>query len=86
MEKRLSRSKSLLNKLKSGMAANVMFSDEKLFTVQSLHNRQNDDQFLAPSIDCIPREPVVTRTMKKPASVMVWAAITSTGKSPLVFV
>ncbi len=40
--KRLARAKVLLREVKSGMAPNIVFSDEKLFTIQQVHNSQND--------------------------------------------
>ena len=42
IEKRLARSKLLLKQLKNGMLQNLIFIDEKLFTVQQAHNHQND--------------------------------------------
>ncbi len=40
--KREDRAKLLLNKLKSGTQGPIFFTDEKLFTVEAIHNRQND--------------------------------------------
>ena len=40
--KRLSRTKLLLDKLKDGTQPPVLWTDEKLFTVQAIHNNQND--------------------------------------------
>ena len=40
--KRLSRAKLLLEKLKDGRQPPVIWTDEKLFTVQAIHNHQND--------------------------------------------
>ena len=42
IEKRLARSKLLLKRLKNGMLQNLISTDEKLFTVQQVHNHQND--------------------------------------------
>ena len=42
-EKRLTRAKILLNKLKDGTdTSEVIFSEEKLLTVEAVCNRQND--------------------------------------------
>ena len=83
--KRLQRSKIILQKLKAGTAPNIIFSDEKLFTVEQAFNPQND-RVLAKrgegSLNGINR----VNRVQKPQSVMVWAAVTSTGKSPLIFV
>ncbi len=41
-EKRLKRSKLLLWKLKSGLVSIMVWSDEKIFSIQQAHNPQND--------------------------------------------
>ena len=51
--KRLARSKLLSKRLKNGMLQNLIFTDEKLFTVQQALNYQND-QVLAKTLDSIP--------------------------------
>ena len=40
--KRLSRAKLLLDKLNDGNQPPVLWTDEELFTVQTLHNNQNN--------------------------------------------
>ena len=85
IEKRLSRSRLLLNRIKDGTLRNIIFSDEKLFSVQQCHNHQND-RILAKSIEAIPGNAGKVFRTQKPASVMVWAAISERGKTPLVFV
>ncbi|VDL73183.1 unnamed protein product [Nippostrongylus brasiliensis] len=58
---------------------------EKLFTIEQSLNRQNN-RIIASSIrEANSRGRIVGRT-SNPAHVMVWASITSDGKSPLVFV
>ena len=42
IEKRLARSKLLLKQLKNGTLQNLIFTNEKLFTVQQAHNHQNN--------------------------------------------
>ena len=85
-EKRLARAKILLNKLKAGTDTNeIIFSDEKLFTVESIFNRQND-RVLAKSSADIPDSTRSVFRRQKPSSVMVWAAISKTWKSPIIFV
>ena len=83
--KRLERSKVLLNELKSGMAGETIWSDEKIFTVELAHNRRNDRVLGKKSSDIPYDIKTVHRTMK-PQSVMVWAAISKTWRSPLIFV
>lgn len=84
-KKRLERSKALLRELKSGTAGEIVWSDEKIFTVEMAHNRRND-RIIGKSAKDIPyNQKTVHRTMK-PASVMVWAAVSETWRSPLIFV
>uniref|UniRef100_A0A914W1X8 Uncharacterized protein n=1 Tax=Plectus sambesii TaxID=2011161 RepID=A0A914W1X8_9BILA len=54
---------------------------EKIFNIEQAHNHQNDRQLLPKGTS----PDVVTRS-HFPKSVMVWAGITATGKTPLVFV
>ena len=85
-EKRLARAKILLQKLKAGTdTSEILFSDEKLFTVEAICNRQND-RVLAKSSADIPDSARSVFRRQKPSSVMVWAAISKTWKSPLIFV
>ena len=77
--KRLARSKLLSKQLKNGMLQNLIFTDEKLFTVQQALNYQND-QVLAKTLDSIPANTRKVLGTQKPASVMVW-----TGKIPSGF-
>ena len=85
IEKRLARSKLFLKRLKNGTLQNLIFTDEKLFTVQQEHNHQND-RVLAKTLDSIPSNTRKVFRTQKPASVMMWTAISEKGKSPLVFV
>ena len=84
IEKRLARSKLLLKQLKNGMLQNLIFTDKKLFTVQQVHNHQND-RVLTKTLDSILANTRKVFRTQKPASVMVWTAISETEKSPLVF-
>ena len=52
-QKRLERSKILLKKFKSGTAGKIVWSDEKIFTVEMAHNRRND-RIIGRSIKDIP--------------------------------
>ena len=85
IEKRLAKSKLLLKRLKNGTLQNLSFTDEKLFTVQQAHNHQND-RVLAKTLNSIPANTKKVFRTQKPASVMVWTAISEKGKSSLVFV
>ena len=77
-EKRLAQVKFLLNKLKAGMNTDeIIFSDEKLFTVKAICNQQND-QVQAKSSAVIPDFIRRVFICQKPSSIMVWAAISKT--------
>ena len=85
-KRRFERSKILLNKLVVGMQPQVLWTDEKLFTDQAIHNSQNNPNWIK-SKDSVPVERPTSFRRQKPASVMVWAGVTSTGlKTPLIFI
>ena len=82
VEKHLARARVLLSHLEAGMLPNLVFSDEKKFDIQHYVNPQNDclwshDRKVGPQR--------VTQAQGA-ASVMVWAVVTESGISPLVFV
>ena len=84
--KRLERSKKILNYLKDGTKlGDVIFSNEKLFTVEAKTNKQND-RVLANSSKDVSEELTHTYHCQNPTSVMVWGAVSKTWKSPLIFV
>ena len=58
----------------------IIFSDEKLFAVEAICNRQND-RVLAKSFADIPDSRRRVFICQKPLFVMVWAAISKTWKS-----
>ena len=73
-------------KLVDGTQPQVLWTDEKLFTVQAVHNHQNDRIWL-PDINMVPVERRSSFRRQKPPSVMVWAGATSKGlKTPLIFI
>jgi hypothetical protein len=79
---RLERCQHILDLIEDGTLPNLVFSDEKKFDIKQYINHQNDRVW---SWD----GSVATRTAtqhQNPMSVMVWAAVTATGRSPLVFV
>jgi len=61
----------------------VLFTDEKLFTVEQAYNRQNDRRW---SRGAPPKAIRVVQRAVKPKSVMVWAGVGHNLKSPLVIV
>ena len=64
----------------------ILFTDEKLFTIQSIHNTQND-QILAKNKKDIALENWSLLRRQKPQSVMVCAGvITDVWITPLIFI
>jgi inhibitor of nuclear factor kappa-B kinase subunit alpha len=82
---RLQRVKALKQRHASGELDNMVFSDEKLFTVQQSVNKQND-RVWAEGRSSIDSDHFRATCTQVPASVMVWAGVTATGRTPLVFV
>lgn len=82
---RLERSKELKRRCAAGELPNIVFSDEKIFTVEQFVNKQNDRIWTRNKRSINPDHFRSTRRQGA-ASVMVWAAITETGRTPLVFV
>ena len=84
--KRLKRGRELLKILKDGTCPPVLWTDEKLFTVEAVHNVQND-RVLGTSKDALGINVLSHFRRQKPASVMVWAGVTTDGKkTPLIFI
>ncbi|KAI6648777.1 MhmaT1 transposase [Oopsacas minuta] len=83
--KRASRSKGLLKRHAIHGLNSFLFSDEKLFTIEEATNPQND-RIISSSISSIPEELRYVSRIQKPLSVMVWAGISSIGRTPLIFV
>ena len=75
-----------MEKLKDGMQPSVLWTDKMLFTVQAIHNHQNY-RIYAVNKEDIPMNERIAYKRQKPACVMVWAGVTSTGeKAPLIFI
>lgn len=82
--KRLERAKALIRLLDRGELSNLVFSDEKTFCVEQYLNKQNDRVWLKGRASDHSDELRVNRRQGA-AQIMVWAAITENGRSPLVF-
>ncbi len=82
VKKRLERCRKFKRRF-SKHAAGIIFTDEKLFTIQQTHNNQNDRVWAQKGYNG--PELRITRT-PGPSSVMVWAGITRDGKTPLIFI
>jgi inhibitor of nuclear factor kappa-B kinase subunit alpha len=85
MEKRRRLSASLIKRFSDGRHSQIVFSDEKIFTIEAVLNNQND-RILAKSIQEANLKGRIVKRNAHPASVMVWGGITSNGKTPLVFI
>lgn len=79
---RLERCKRLLRRHVGQQWERIVFTDEKLFTVEQAHNHQNDRRWSATS----PGTSAIVERRQNPASVMVWAGICASGKTPLIFI
>ncbi|EYC34439.1 hypothetical protein Y032_0001g415 [Ancylostoma ceylanicum] len=83
--KRVEICRALLERAADGRHLKFVFSDEKLFTVQAFHNRQND-RILSESMEEANRNGRLVPKKAHPQSDMVASFITSDGNSPLIFV
>lgn len=82
---RKAKAKKMLRLVAAGRLKRVLFTDEKIFTVQPVHNRQNLRQLLKRGLKNTFAAKLMTR-QHFPKSVMVWAGVCATGKTPLVFI
>ena len=75
----------LLNRLLNGMQPQVLWTDEKLFTVQA-HNIQDHSIWLKNKDSVLVKQETLFRR-QKPGFVMVWAGVTTTDlKTSLIFI
>ena len=84
-KKRLERCKAMLSRFTHDRHNQIIFSDEKVFTVQHILNKQNH-RILATDKSTLPESSFRIPTTKKPASVMVWAGATASGRTQLAFI
>jgi len=85
MNNRLAKVKKLKRLIGALRHRHVVFTDEKVFTLEQMLNVQNDRILLPKNSKERPEAAFVTR-QKFTASVMVWGGVTANGKTPLVFV
>ncbi|KAI6647444.1 hypothetical protein LOD99_12440 [Oopsacas minuta] len=78
-------SKGLIDRFDIQGIDHVLFSDEKLFTIEEAYNQQND-RILSPTASTIPEEYRYVKRLQKLFSVMVWDGISSLSRSPIVFI
>lgn len=82
---RLKKCRELLKIFAVRRVEDVLWTDEKIFTVEVAKNRQNDRQLISPVLKNTRRRKIATHVLF-PESLMVWGGITATGKTPLIFV
>lgn len=82
---RLERAKELLHLHECGEFPNIVFSDEKNFPIEQFINSQNDRVYLTERTYENLSLRMATRS-NFPSQVMVWAAVTADGRSPVVFI
>lgn len=83
-ERRLERSKELLARYADDRHKEILFSDEKIFTVEQTFNRQNDRVYAHSSKEASAVAPRIERA-HHPASLMVWWGISYHGVTKLHF-
>ena len=79
---RAEKCRKLLQDIAEGTLPNLVFTDKKKFDIQQAVNQKNDRVWASSSTT---KGRIVTRC-QNPESVMVWAAVIATGRSPLLFV
>ena len=67
------------------MAGAIVWSDEKIFTVKYAYNQRND-KIIGRNVKEIPYNQKNMYQTMKPASIMVWAAVSKTWRSFLIFI
>ena len=82
---RMQKCESMLNRFKNGKHRRILFTDEKVLTVEQYHNHQNDRELLPRGSHKDPNRTRVTHSQGA-ANVMVWAGICASGKTPLIFI
>ena len=84
-KKRLDKCREMLKFLKARRISDILWSDEKIFTLERAHNAKNDRQLLNPSQKNTRKRRFATKS-HFPKGVMVWGAISANGKTPLIFI
>ena len=77
----LKRARKMRRLAAAGRYHLILFTDEKIFTVEQHHNFQNSRQPLPKGSFNLPTD----SRSHFPSSIMVWSGICATGKTPLMF-
>ena len=75
-ENRHKKANAILDRVKFHDHPPIIFSDEKIFTVEAAVNRQND-RILSGDLSAVPIDQKMIFKSQKPQSVMVFAAVTT---------
>jgi Asp-tRNA(Asn)/Glu-tRNA(Gln) amidotransferase C subunit len=79
--------RKILSFFKNGNKLPILFSDEKIFTVDSVSNSRNDRFISTERIEDVPENVKFTYRTKHPASTMMFGLVSSDGKKmPPVFI
>ncbi|VDO26376.1 unnamed protein product [Haemonchus placei] len=84
-QSRLMKCKKVLRELRARRISDVIWTDEKIYTVEHYPNRQNQRQLLSKPGNRSPKCCLVHSRLSFKI-VMVWAGVTSESKTPLVFI
>lgn len=84
-QKRVDKCQEMLKFLKVRRISDILWSDEKIFTLERAHNSQNYRQLLSPSQKNTRKRRIATKSLF-PKGVMVWGGISADGKTPLIFI
>ena len=86
VQKRLVRGRKIKKLLSGAPRPTVIWTDEKIFTVQRVWNRQND-RIWAVNLEDIPIGDRTQFCRQHPAHIMVWGGVTCDGrKTPLIVI
>lgn len=84
-QNRKEKCKKLCDFFKVRRIEDVLWSDEKVFTIEVARNAQNNRQLLSPSLKNTGKRKIATKGLF-PKSLMVWGGVSATGKTSLVFI
>lgn len=84
-EQRYKRCKSLISSHDEKKVENILFTDEKIFTIEEKINKSQNRVYGTKAKNIPKRFKNVSRS-HHPASIMVWAGVSIKGKAPLHFV
>ena len=82
---RIQKAKRLLCFFKTARIEDVLWSDEKIFTIEVAHNSQNHRQLMSPAQKNTLKRKIRTRGLF-PKGLMVWGGVTADSKTQLVFI